>query len=62
MERRRPRVAEGGVMKAWRVHDFGEPKDRFVLDEVPEPTPAALAGMSMGLGGWIPGRTGPRAV
>ena len=41
-------------MKAWRVHDFGEPKDRFVLDEVPEPTAADLAGMSMGLGGWVP--------
>jgi NADPH2:quinone reductase len=41
-------------MKAWRVHDFGEPQDRFVLDEVPEPRPADLAGMSMGLGGWIP--------
>ena len=58
MERRRPYVAEGGVMKAWRVHDFGEPKDRFVLDEIPEPTPAALAGMSMGLGGWIPAGPG----
>ncbi|MGP0031399.1 MAG: zinc-binding dehydrogenase [Acidimicrobiales bacterium] len=41
-------------MKAWRVHDFGEPKDCFVLDEVPEPTAADLAGMSMGLGGWVP--------
>ena len=45
-------------MKAWRVHDFGEPKDSFVLDEVPEPTPADLADMSMGLGGWIPGGPG----
>jgi len=41
-------------MKAWRVHDFGEPQDCFVLDEVPEPTPADLVGMSMSLGGWIP--------
>jgi NADPH2:quinone reductase len=45
-------------MKAWRVHDFGEPEDHFVLDEIPEPTPADLAGMSMGLGGWVPGGPG----
>jgi NADPH2:quinone reductase len=45
-------------MKAWRVHDFGEPKDRFVLDEVAEPTAADLDGMSMGLGGWIPSGPG----
>ena len=45
-------------MKAWRVHDFGEPQDCFVLDEVPEPTPADLAGMSMSLGGWVPGGPG----
>ena len=45
-------------MKAWRVHDFGEPQDRFVLDEVPEPTAADLAGMSMSLGGWVPGGPG----
>jgi hypothetical protein len=42
-------------MKAWRVHDFGEPQDRFVLDEVPEPTPADLAGMSMSLSPVVPG-------
>jgi hypothetical protein len=46
-------------MKAWRVHDFGEPQDQLALDEIPEPTGAALAGLSMGLGGWIP--CGPRA-
>jgi NADPH:quinone reductase len=40
-------------MKAWRVHDFGEPQDRFVLDELPEPRAADLAGLSMGLGGWV---------
>src|SRR5580658_10394627 len=45
-------------MKAWRVHDFGEPQDRFVLDEVPEPTGADLAGMSMSLGGWVPAGPG----
>ncbi|MGA2302814.1 MAG: zinc-binding dehydrogenase [Acidimicrobiales bacterium] len=45
-------------MKAWRVHDFGEPQDIFVLDEVPEPTAADLAGMSMSLGGWVPGGPG----
>jgi hypothetical protein len=52
-------IAQGGVMKAWRVHDFGEPQDQLALDEIPEPTGAALAGLSMGLGGWIP--CGPRA-
>jgi NADPH2:quinone reductase len=41
-------------MKAWRVHGFGEPADTFVVDEVPEPTPAELAGMSMDLSGWVP--------
>jgi NADPH2:quinone reductase len=41
-------------MKAWRVHDLGEPQDTFRLEEVDEPTPAALAGLGMGLGGWEP--------
>lgn len=41
-------------MQAWRVHDFGEPRDTFVLDEVPEPTRESLAGLGMSLGGWIP--------
>jgi len=40
-------------MKAWRVHDFGEPEDTFVLEEVPEPTPELLAGLGMDLGGWV---------
>ena len=25
-------------MKAWRVHDVGEPADVFVLEDVDEPT------------------------
>ena len=41
-------------MKAWRVHDYGEPAETFVLDDVPEPTPTDLAGMSMDLAGWVP--------
>jgi NADPH:quinone reductase len=41
-------------MRAWRVHGFGEPEGTFVLDEVPEPTPDDLTGMSMGLAGWEP--------
>jgi NADPH2:quinone reductase len=41
-------------MKAWRVHERGEPEDVFVLEDVPEPTPRALAGLSMGMGGWEP--------
>ena len=40
-------------MKAWRVHDFGEPEDTFVLEEVAEPTPELLAGLGMDLGGWV---------
>src|SRR5215207_24580 len=39
-------VVEGGPMKAWRVHDYGEPRDVFVLDDV--------AGMGMDLSGWVP--------
>jgi NADPH2:quinone reductase len=41
-------------MRAWRVHGTGEPSDTFRLDEVDEPTPEALAGLGMGLGGWEP--------
>lgn len=41
-------------MKAWRVHEFGEPQDTFVLEDVPPPTAADLAGLSMDLGGWVP--------
>jgi NADPH2:quinone reductase len=36
------------------VHDFGEPKDTFVLDEIAAPTRADLANLGMGLGGWVP--------
>jgi NADPH:quinone reductase len=45
-------------MKAWRVHDFGEPADTFVLDDIDEPTAADLAGLSMGLAGWVPADEG----
>jgi NADPH2:quinone reductase len=41
-------------MQAWRVHEFGEPRDTFVLDEVPEPTRDSLTGLGMSLGGWVP--------
>jgi len=41
-------------MRAWRVHGFGEPKETFVLEEVPEPTGGDLAGLTMGLAGWEP--------
>ena len=40
-------------MKAAVVHEFGEPWETFVLEEVEEPTPAHLAGLGMSLGGWI---------
>lgn len=45
-------------MRAWRVHEHGEPSDVFVLDEVPAPTAADLNGLSMGLAGWIPAGDG----
>jgi NADPH:quinone reductase len=41
-------------VKAWRVHDFGEPRDVFVLDEIEPPTAADLEGMGMDLSGWVP--------
>ncbi len=41
-------------MRAWRVHDAGEPADVFVLEDVDEPTPEALASMGMSMGGWVP--------
>jgi NADPH2:quinone reductase len=41
-------------MRAWRVHEFGEPRDTFVLEDVEEPTRDSLAGLGMSLGGWIP--------
>jgi len=41
-------------VRAWRVHGFGEPEETFVADDVAEPTAADLAGMGMGLAGWVP--------
>jgi NADPH2:quinone reductase len=41
-------------MRAWRVHDVGEPRDVFVVDEIPEPTADDLMGLGMGLAGWVP--------
>jgi NADPH:quinone reductase len=41
-------------MRAWRVHEFGEPADVFVLEDVDEPTPASLNSMGMSMGGWVP--------
>jgi NADPH2:quinone reductase len=41
-------------MRAWRVHDVGEPEDVFVLEDVDEPTAADLARMGMSMGGWVP--------
>jgi NADPH2:quinone reductase len=45
-------------MKAWRVHGVGEPERIFVLDEIPEPKAADLAGLSMDLAGWVPATEG----
>ena len=41
-------------MKAWRVHDFGEPADVLHREDVPAPTPDDLANLGMDLGGWKP--------
>lgn len=37
-------------MKAWRVHDFGEPRDVFALDEIDPPTAfnRTLVGATLG--------------
>jgi NADPH:quinone reductase len=45
-------------MRAWRVHGFGEPRETFVLDDIPEPTAADLRGLAMGLAGWEPAGEG----
>jgi NADPH2:quinone reductase len=41
-------------VRAWRVHEFGEPADVFVREDVDEPTASSLAGMGMSMGGWVP--------
>jgi NADPH2:quinone reductase len=41
-------------MKAWRVHEYGEPEDVFSLDEIAPPTPADLTDLGMDLSGWVP--------
>jgi NADPH2:quinone reductase len=41
-------------MKAWRVHEVGDPEKVLVLDDLPAPTPRDLAGLGMGLAGWAP--------
>ena len=45
-------------MRAWRVHEHGEPADTFVLDEIPEPTADDLAGLGMHMSGWVPAGPG----
>jgi NADPH2:quinone reductase len=40
-------------VRAWVVRDVGEPAEVLRDEEVPEPTPAALAGAKMDLGGWV---------
>jgi len=41
-------------MRAWRVHEHGEPADVFSRDEIPEPTAADLSGLGMHMSGWVP--------
>ena len=40
-------------MRALRVHDFGEPDEVLVLDEVEPPTPAMLRALRMSMAGWV---------
>lgn len=49
-------------MRAWRVHDVGEPEDVLVLEDVDEPTPAQLAEMGMSMGGWVPLEEAPYKI
>jgi NADPH2:quinone reductase len=49
-------------LRAWRVHEFGEPADVFVREDVDEPTPSSLASMGMSLGGWVPLEEAPYPV
>lgn len=49
-------------MRAWRVHDVGEPEDVFVREDVDEPTPAGLARMGMSMGGWVPLEDAPHPI
>ena len=45
-------------MRAWRVHEFGEPQDVLVQEDVPEPSAADLTGLGMSMGGWVPAERG----
>ena len=47
-------------MRAWRVHEFGEPADVLVAEDVDPPTAADLVGLGMSMGGWIPIAEGGR--
>jgi NADPH2:quinone reductase len=44
-------------MRAWRVHDVGEPADVLVLEDVEAPTRDTLTGLRMSMGGWVPAGT-----
>ena len=44
-------------MRAWRVHEFGEPADVLRLSDVDEPTGEMLRELRMCLGGWFPAGT-----
>jgi len=45
-------------MRAWRVHEFGEPGDVLVAEDVDPPTAEDLAGLTMSMGGWVPAEAG----
>lgn len=41
-------------MRAWRVHELGEPDRVIRMDEIARPDADALRGLRMSLGGWVP--------
>lgn len=41
-------------MRAWRVHDVGEPDRVITMEDVAPPDAGALRGLRMSLAGWVP--------
>ena len=39
-----PRANATGTMRAWRIHEYGQPEDVLVLDDVPIPAPGSRRG------------------
>jgi NADPH2:quinone reductase len=50
-------------MRAWRVHEFGEPDEVLVLDDVDPPDREVLRDLRMSMAGWVtPGTPGAAPV